>query len=140
MPAKTWINGLSSAYEANYDIRFFQDTLERRKFFDAIEFFNEEVGGMFPCPMCFCFGYCCCLCTLGRLDLRLGLSFLPPYMCMTDAKERAKETLEKLNREVFNPSGLRMELEYGCSTSWVVGALILVGDLQRIKGAVRALL
>ena len=59
---------------------------------------------------------------------------------MNDAKERANETLEKLNREVFNPSGLRIELEYGCSTSWVALRLILASDLQRIKGALRSLL
>ncbi len=50
-----------------------------------------------------------------------GLSFVMPLVCMNDAKERAKEVIEKLNREVFNPHGLRLELEYGCSTSWVGG-------------------
>ena len=58
---------------------------------------------------------------------------------MNDAKERAKETLEKLNKEIFNPGGLRIELEYGCSTSWVKEGLNLAGYLQRIKGALRSL-
>ena len=111
--AKTWVNGLSSAYEANYDLHFFSGgSLGRGQFIDAIEFFNEEVGSMFPCPLCFCYGYCCCLCTLG-------LSFVLPYVCMNDAKERARETLNKLNRDIFHKHGLRIELEYGCSTSWL---------------------
>ena len=99
-PAKTWVNGLSSAYEAYYDEAFFQDQIERRKFIDAIEYFNEEVGSMFPCPLCFCYGYCCCICTLGssQLTLTLGLSFLFPMICVNDAKSTAKQAAAKLNR------------------------------------------
>lgn len=51
---------------------------------------NTVLEDFFPCPLCFCFGYLCCPCTLG-------LSFLLPNSCVKDAEEELRALIKRIN-------------------------------------------
>ena len=111
---KTFINGLAQEYdEAGYDAKKLKGYISERDFYRMINQINDTLYSFYPCPICFCFGYCCCPCTLG-------LSFLIPYSCVRDAEKEVKRLLEEINQKVLHKKRLHIELKVACSTSWVI--------------------
>ena len=53
---------------------------------------NDTLYSYYACPLCFYFGYLCCMCTLG-------LSFVPACVCIKDAEREARAMIERLNNE-----------------------------------------
>ena len=66
---------------------------------------------MWPCCLCFTFGYICSLCTAG-------LSFCFPYICISEAKERFDSEITNIN-SYLNSKRLHISYKSKCSTSWV---------------------
>ena len=108
---KTWVNGLSDKYDLKFP-SVLSAYLKEDEYKRAIWNINQTAEDFWPCPTCFCIGYCCCLCTLG-------LSFCCPYICITEAKREIKRKIKHWNETLFIRNGLRIELEFGCSTSWL---------------------
>lgn len=109
--SKTWINGLANTYEANYypELDQFVDKLQVKNCINRI---NDDLYQFWPCPTCFAVGYCCVLCTLG-------LSFLCPYICISDAKKHLLENIERMNKNIFSPRGLELSYQQLCCTSFL---------------------
>jgi hypothetical protein len=74
---------------------------------------------MWPCCLCFSFGYLCALCTLGKYYLIPGLSFCFPYVCVSDAHSAMQRVLIEANRNFFNKNGYVIAYKSKCSTSWL---------------------
>ena len=77
-----------------------------------INCFNELLFQYWPCPLCFCIGYMFSPCTLG-------LSFLCPSVCISDAEKSLKGSIEYFNKQKLKSKGLKVRLVKQCSTSWV---------------------
>ncbi len=76
---KTFVTGLAMQFSDRYDPMFLEGHINKKDFHAILDQINEALLTFFPCPLCMCFGYCCCPCTLG-------LSFLCPYSCVRDAQ------------------------------------------------------
>ena len=73
---------------------------------------NSTLDWYWACPTCYCCGYLCCLCTLG-------LSFIAPSICISEARTRANQEIRKLNKTVLLPKGLSIALIVRGGTSWL---------------------
>jgi len=109
---KTYINGMASAYSLKYPEEHLKGRLPQGDFEEGIALINETILEMWPCLFCFSFGYLCCPCTLG------GSLFLP-LCCINDAKAEAIRIIKSVNQSIFSKYGFRLQLEFGCSTSWL---------------------
>ena len=111
---KTFVNGLAMEYldGGAYDEFSLKGHISEKDFSRIFTQINDTLYSYFPCPLCFCFGYCCCPCTLG-------LSFCLPYICIRDAEKEARVMIEKFNEEILNSKGLDLQLKRECCTSWV---------------------
>ena len=106
--SKTWINGLANNYKyvhySELDKYLGSETIKR-----MIERINDDLYTYWPCPTCFAIGYCFSLCTLG-------LSFLCPYTCIRDARNKLNRNIVFYN-ETLNKVGLELSLkEIYCSS------------------------
>ena len=106
--AKTWVNGLTHTYDESFPKQL-QGLISQSEFVHNITEINSMLWDYWPCCLCFFFGYCCCLCTLG-------ISFLPACCAVTDARRCTEDTISKINAK--NPR-LRWKLVTSCSTSWI---------------------
>ena len=75
---KTFITGLAQSYSEDYDQKVFEDYLTKQEYTRIMESINDVLFNFFPCPMCLFCGYLLALPTLG-------LSFLMPNVCISDA-------------------------------------------------------
>ena len=101
---KTFVNGLAQQFnEDSYDRAVLSKYIPERDFKKIMSNINDTLYAMFPCPLCFCFGYCCCPCTLG-------LSFLLPYVCVRDAEREMRDLLHKINLQILHERKLHLDL------------------------------
>jgi len=87
---KTFINGMAESYSFNYDKALLSPHLTRKEFDGIVRRINSALYSEFPCVGCQCFGYCCCLCTLG-------LSFCLPLRKVAAARRNCEKEVAKLN-------------------------------------------
>lgn len=121
--SKTWINGLANTYDSTYFTEL-EPFIDKLTFRNCICKINDDLYTMWPCPTCFAFGYCCCLCTVG-------LSFLCPYTCISDAKKSLLDNVDRFNQNVFNPRGLELTFEKLTCTSFLQ---IRIVDSSKARG------
>ena len=107
----SWINGLASSYEFYYSQEL-ERYIDKRSIQSSIDKINNDLYNYWPCPTCFALGYCFSICTLG-------LSFLCPYVCIRDAREKLDKNIEKMNLETFNNKGLKLSYQSKGFTSWL---------------------
>lgn len=85
-----------------------------------MERLNDDIVNMWPCCYCFSYGYFCCLCTVGIFLLKfIGLSFLLPCICISEAKSTLLDKIEILNDSIFHSKNLKLTFKSRCSTSWL---------------------
>ena len=88
---KTFISGLASSYSLAYNHELLKDYISKEDFHYMINNFNEILFQFWPCPLCFCMGYMFSPCTLG-------LSFLLPNTCISDAERSLRGSIEYFNK------------------------------------------
>jgi hypothetical protein len=49
----------------------------------------------------------------------LGLSFLGPYVCISQAIQDFENGIEDVNKVHYNPRGIHLSLKRACCTSWL---------------------
>lgn len=90
-----------------------QQQMAPEEFDRTITRINHAFSDYWPCPLCFGFGWACCLCTLG-------LSFCCPRICISDAERFAREELEReSSRPYFSGKAVSWRLRKSCGTSWI---------------------
>jgi len=109
---KTFVNGMAASYDFHYPREFLSSVLSEADFTSMMQDINDCVQSFWPCCFCFSFGYGCALCTLG-------LSLFAPFMCINDARDYLESRIDFWNRTFLAEKGLKMSLNFGCSTSWV---------------------
>lgn len=109
--SKTFINGLASSYETDYNPRL-KDYISEREYSYVINKIVDELSMMWPCCFCFSYGYLCCLCTVG-------LSFIFPSCCISEAKLRLLDSIKEANANILNKRNLSLSYQQKCSTSWL---------------------
>ena len=80
-----FINGLSSRYSDSYPKELI-GIMSERDFKDVVQKLNEILITFWPCYPCYLFGYIFAPCTVG-------LSFLCPWTCISQAEEMATKYL-----------------------------------------------
>jgi len=108
---QTFINGLSSSYDETFP-RELQPYIDENQYKKCIMDLNETLINYWPCFCARALGYFCCMCTMG-------LSFLMPNICISDAEESFTRQLEQYNHTLFKSKGLEVKLVKKCSTSWL---------------------
>jgi hypothetical protein len=63
--------------------------------------------------------FACALLVLLLSLIIIGLSFLFPSFCISEAKTRLLETLSYTNENIFNKRNLCISYKQKCSTSWL---------------------
>ena len=76
---KTFINGIASSYSSQYDEEILGEYINHQDFKYMIDYFNEILFNMWPCPLCFWIGYVFAI-------FSCGASFFLPYQCIKDAE------------------------------------------------------
>ncbi len=109
---KTFITGIASSYSMTYPKEFLSGILSETDYQNVISDINESIMSFWPCCYCFSFGYGCALCTLG-------LSFIAPYICISDAKDYLLARVQHWNRTYLAQKGITLSIKFACSTSWV---------------------
>lgn len=108
---RRFINGLSDSYEIIYykELEPYIGQIEFRHYLErVIDGFNV----MWPCDFCFYCGYTCALCTLG-------LSFLFPNCCISDAYESFIDDINEINDQKLHKLKLHLSIQRRCCTSWL---------------------
>eukprot|EP00347_Sterkiella_histriomuscorum_P019708 403340592 len=111
---KTFVNGLAQTFDASYpnDHELLTKNLTQKEYQMILETINDTLYTYFPCPLCQCFGYCLCPCTLG-------LSFLIPYSCVRDASIECNKAIQVINQKKFHSKNMHLELKIQRQTSWL---------------------
>eukprot|EP00354_Favella_ehrenbergii_P007443 CAMPEP_0170469304 /NCGR_PEP_ID=MMETSP0123-20130129/12174_1 /TAXON_ID=182087 /ORGANISM="Favella ehrenbergii, Strain Fehren 1" /LENGTH=143 /DNA_ID=CAMNT_0010736119 /DNA_START=9 /DNA_END=440 /DNA_ORIENTATION=+ len=109
--AKTFVNGIASTYDEEYDARL-KGRVSEFEFTDMIEKLNDQLSSMFPCNLCWVLGYVLC-------PFSLGLSLLIPYQCIKDAEESLLHRINRNNRKLLLSRGVEMVLVKRRGTSWI---------------------
>ena len=110
--SKTFINGMASVYEEDYDQDFLADFMTMHEFSSMMEKLNDSFSTQFPCAFCWAMGYICC-------PFTLGISLLCPYQCIKDAEETCRNSILRQNRQWLRDRGLEMALVRKRGTSWI---------------------
>ena len=106
-----YINGIASRYEVKYFPEL-EPYIKSNDFIKPLDSLITDLQMSWACPLCFCFGYTCSVCTLG-------LSFLGPYVCIYQAIQRFENGIEEVNKLKYNPRGVNLSLKRACCTSWL---------------------
>ena len=86
------MNGLAGRFEEHtYNSKKLSKYLTEKEYDLIIEKVNDTLFEFWPCTPCFCIGYLLCPCTLG-------LSFLAPNICISEAKEEVELQIQIINR------------------------------------------
>src|SRR5689334_1141626 len=87
--SKTFINGLAASYETTY-YPILAKYISEKEYNYAMNGIADELFMMWPCCFCFTYGYLFCLCTLG-------LSFIIPNCCISEAKIHLLQSIKNAN-------------------------------------------
>jgi hypothetical protein len=109
--SKTFINGMAPSYDTTYPEEL-RDYISEREYSYMINKIIDELTMMWPCCFCFTFGYMFCLCTIG-------LSFLLPNCCISEAKIRLQDSIKEANESILKNKNLQLSYHQKCSTSWL---------------------
>ena len=110
---KTFITGVSSVYRADqYDAQILGRNMSEDEFKTLMKEMNGTLNRYWPCNSCIWFGYL-------LSPFSLGLSFLIPNMCISDAKLGLIAAIERQNRLKLREKGLRLLYKQGFSMSWL---------------------
>ena len=123
--SKTFINGIAQSYDTTFPSQL-KDILNEREYSYAINKVVDDLSMMWPCCFCFTYGYLCSLCTLG-------LSFFFPLCCISEAKIKLLESIQDVNKSVFNKKNISLSYQQKCSTSW-----LQIDVLDREEGALKS--
>lgn len=106
-----FINGISDSYEIKYFPEL-QPYVDQVLFTKLLEKIIDNLSMMWSCPLCFCYGYSCAVCTLG-------LSFLGPYTCISQAVQEFQKDIDLVNKNYFHKRHIHLSLQRKCCTSWL---------------------
>ena len=110
--AKTFINGMASAYDEDFDFDLLTSHMTNNEFTYMMERLNDTFSSQFPCAFCWIMGYICC-------PFTLGFSLYCPAQCINDAEETARNFILRQNRQWLNKRGIEMILIRMRGTSWI---------------------
>ncbi len=110
--SKTWINGLANTYGSIEDHSILTNIIDKRTLNIILSRINDDLLTYWPCPTCFCFGYLCSICTLG-------LSFLCPYFCISEAATTMNKNISLLNDKYLTSKGLNLSYHKICCSSYL---------------------
>ena len=111
---KTFVTGICLKYSDAY----FRDAvaLKGRISFDEFTYMmghlNDTLRAYWPCNCTIYFGYI-------LAPFTLGLSFLLPNLCISDAKDALIRSIARQNRLKLTEKGLEMRYVQGYCTSWI---------------------
>lgn len=108
---RRFVNGLSDSYDVKYYEQF-KPYISELEFTHNMDRLLDGFNVMWPCDLCFYFGWICSVCTLG-------LSFLCPNICITDAHQSFLEDIRKFNENKFKSKHLFLSLQKRCCISWL---------------------
>lgn len=108
---RTFVTGLSNFYDSSYPPQL-EPFIGEVAFKNCMAEINNVVQNYWPCTCARFCGYWCC-------PFTLGLSFLVPFLCISDAESALQRQLDHFNRTEFKEKGLRFKLVKQCSTSWL---------------------
>ena len=117
---KTFITGMASQFDDEYDDRLMSGRLERSKFREIIHNINDILFSYWPCSTCWWIGYVCWLWTLG-------LSFILPSICVWEAKGKVRKAIAVYNDKMLRRRGITLgtnfnyilALRISKGTSWL---------------------
>ena len=101
--AKTFVTGLASAYDEEYDYQRLERHIERGEYQKMMEQINDILINYFPCALAWCFGYLCC-------PFTLGLSLCCPAVCVNDAEEEVRTLIARWNRKKLAEKNITLVL------------------------------
>ena len=103
-------NGMSNEYSSVYP-RDLEGIVDESKFRSVMDEINDIMQTYWPCPLCFAFGWGCCLCTAG-------VSLLCPNMCVSEAERYLHKHLQQVNgRRAFLDAGVEWRASRCACTS-----------------------
>ena len=106
---KTYITGIASQYDANYNESL---NLTQPEFKSLISQINRTMDSYWPCTFCFVMSYL-------LSPFTLGLSFCLGHQCTGDAEEALRRTVDRENRLKLSERGYQLVFVKGWSTSWL---------------------
>ena len=109
---KTFVTGLASAFDEEYDAERLTDHIAASEYQKMIETINDTLLNYFPCPLAWCFGYLCC-------PFTLGLSLFCPAVCVNDAEEEIRTMIARWNRKKLAERNVTLVLRKRRGTSWL---------------------
>lgn len=86
------MTGLASRFSEKFDSTLLEPYITKKEFKEIMKAINDTLQDYFPCPLCFCFGYCCC-------PVTLGLSFFLPNICVRDAELEVRALINRVNEK-----------------------------------------
>ncbi len=125
--SKTFINGIAQSYDTTYPEEL-KDYISEREYSYMMNKIMDELMMMWPCCFCFTYGYLFCLCTLG-------LSFILPNCCISEAKIKLIESINEANDLILKNKNLQLSYHQKCSTSWLQIDILEKHSFSKIVGA-----
>ena len=117
---KTFITGVAASYDSTYDEARLKGNIDRSEYSYIIGLLNNTVHSYWPCAISIWLGYI-------LAPFTLGLSFLIPNLCISDAKAELLKVIDRQNRVKLSDKGLKLRYVQGCSTSWLELSIIKSG-------------
>ena len=109
--SKTFISGIAPSYDTTYPEEL-REYISEKEYSYMINKIVDELSMMWPCCFCYTFGYLFSICTIG-------LSFMFPYCCISEARLSLEESLRRANQSTLLRKNLRISYRQKCSTSWL---------------------
>lgn len=107
-----WINGLAHTYEYK-EFPKLLEIIDKQTLKIILTRINDDLYTHWPCITCYSFGYLFALCTFG-------LSFLCPYICISEAKYVLDKNLSYLNERYLTDKGLYLSYTKICCGSYLM--------------------
>lgn len=121
--AGTFVTGIAKQYSEVYPFAL-DGYVTEREYNTIMQSINDMLFTYFPCPLCWCFGYICCIPTLG-------LSLCCPAICVNDAESNLRNMINRINRQKLEYKNIKLVLRKQCSTSWLEFELPAKSDSVR---------
>ena len=84
------ITGIAKAYSFEYDHKILGEYMTESEFTAMMARINDALVRIWPCDLSILIGYILC-------PITCGLSFLIPYMCISDAEKALDEQVKYFN-------------------------------------------
>ena len=129
--AKTWITGIAKAYSFEYDHKILGEYMTESEFTAMMARINDALVRIWPCDLSILIGYMLC-------PITCGLSFLIPYMCISDAEKALDEQVKYFNEYRLKQQGLHLTFVKRYSYSWFELRVLSYDDTEMVQSSKRS--